>query len=123
MERDEPGTAAQSRAVSWIRAARKDFEKFPERVRLQMLAALEIAAAGRKADIAKPLKGLGSGVLEIALKHRGDAWRSVYALELDEDIWVLHAFKKKSSTGIKTPKREIEKIRLRLRTLREELGR
>lgn len=88
-----------------------------------MLAALEIAAAGRKADIAKPLKGLGSGVLEIALEHRGDAWRSVYALELDEDIWVLHAFKKKSSTGIKTPKREIEKIRLRLRTLREELGR
>ncbi len=86
-----------------------------------MLAALEIAAAGRKADIAKPLKGMGSGVLEIALKHRGDAWRSVYALELDEDIWVVHAFKKKSSTGIKTPKREIEKIRQRLKALKEEL--
>lgn len=84
-----------------------------------MLTALEITAAGRKADIAKPIKGLGAGVMEIALKHRTDAYRTIYALKLDEDIWVIHAFQKKSKTGIKTPKPEIDKIRTRIRILKE----
>src|SRR5579864_9530097 len=53
-------------------------------------------------DIAKPLKGLGSGILELALRHRGDAFRVVYAVQLDGDIWVIHAFQKKSKSGIKT---------------------
>lgn len=120
---DDAQAGATSRAVSWIRAARKDFEKFPEKARWQILTALEIAAAGRKADIAKPLKGLGSGVFEVALKHRGDAWRTVYAVEIDDDIWVIHAFQKKSLSGIGTPKKEIDKIRHRLKALKEELRR
>jgi phage-related protein len=112
----------RNRAVSWIRAARKDFQKFPERARRQILTALEIAAAGRKADIAKPLKGIGSGVFEVALKYRGDAWRTVYVVEIDDDIWVIHAFQKKSTVGIKTPKKEIDKIKSRLKALEEALG-
>lgn len=123
MNVDGAGAGGNSRAVSWIRAARRDFEKFPEKARWQILAALEIAAAGRKADIAKPLQGLGAGVFEVALKYRSDAWRTVYALKLDQDIWVVHAFQKKSTSGIKTPQREIETIRQRLKALREELSR
>ena len=72
-------------------------------------------------EIAKPLTGLGSGVMELALKHRGDAFRVVYALQIDDDIWVVHAFQKKSKTGIKTPKQEIDLIRDRLKRLREML--
>jgi phage-related protein len=72
-------------------------------------------------DIAKPLAGLGSGVMELALKHRGDAFRVVYALQIDADIWVIHAFQKKSKSGIKTPKQEIELVQARLRLLRERL--
>src|ERR1700687_3912464 len=75
------------------------------------LAALTIAAEGGKSDIAKPMKGLGSGVLEIALPHRGNAFRVVYAVQLGADLWVLHAFQKKSTQGIKTPQREIDAIR------------
>ncbi len=86
-----------------------------------MLTALEITAAGRKADIAKPMKGLGAGVMEIALRHQTDAYRTIYAVKLDEDIWVIHAFQKKSKTGIKTPKPEIDKIRARIRVLKEML--
>ena len=83
--------------------------------------ALTIAAEGGKADIAKPLHGIGSGVLEIALPYRGDAFRVVYALQLGQDIWVIHAFQKKSTMGSKTPKREIDLVRERLRRLQEIL--
>ncbi len=71
------------------------------------------------ADSTKPMKGLGSGVYEIALPHRGDAYRAVYAVQIDDDLWVVHAFQKKSTQGIKTPQREIEVIRERIKRLKE----
>lgn len=79
---------------------------------------MTIAAEGSKADIAKPMKGLGSGVIEVALAYRSDAYRTVYAVTLGEDIWVVHAFQKKS---IKTPKKEIDLIRSRISQLKEQL--
>jgi phage-related protein len=87
----------------------------------QVARALTIRAEGRMPDIARPLTGLGSGVMELALKHRGDAFRVVYALQIDADIWVIHAFQKKSKSGIGTPKQEIDLIRTRLRQLRDRL--
>jgi len=110
------------RKISWIKAAQKNFDKFPKGARDDIVDALSTAAEGRKAAIAKPLKGFGSGVLEIALKFRTDAYRTIYALQLDEDIWVIHAFQKKSSSGIKTPKAEIDIVRDRLKRLKEMLG-
>ena len=110
-----------TRSISWIKAARKDFEAFPQGARVDILEALTIAAEGGKADIAKPLKGVGAGVLEVALKYRTDAYRAVYALQLGEDIWVLHAFQKKATRGIKTPQRELALIRERLKRLKKAL--
>ena len=101
-----------------MRAALKDFEKFPEGARAIFLAALTIAAEGAKADLAKPMHGLGSGVFEIAVASRGDAYRVVYAVQLANEIWVVHAFQKKSTQGIKTPKREIDVIKDRLKRQR-----
>ena len=111
----------KTRPVSWIRSALKEFGTFPEGARSIFLAALTIAAEGGKADIAKPMHGLGSGVFEIALPFRGDAFRIVYAVQLAEEIWVVHAFQKKSTQGIKIPKREIDLIRDRLKRLKEML--
>ena len=111
----------KTRAVSWIRAALKDFEAFPEGARSVCLAALTIAAEGSMADIVKPLHGMGSGVFEIALAIRGDAYRVVYAVQLADEIWVVHAFQKKSTQGIKTPKREMDLIKDRLKRLKEML--
>lgn len=73
-------------------------------------------------SLAKPLKGFGTGVLELAMQHRGDAYRVVYALRIDTDIWIVHAFQKKSKSGIKTPKTDIDLIVERLKRLRELLG-
>jgi phage-related protein len=111
------GVRPTTRPVSWVKAARKAFETFPVAAQAEVLAALTIAAAGAKADIAKPLHGLGSGVFEIALRHRGDAWRVVYAVQMGPDLWVVHAFQKKSKSGIATPRHEIDLIRDRLRQL------
>lgn len=107
-----------TRPVSWIGAARKEFGKFPDGAQSICMAALTIAAEGAMADIAKPLKGLGSGIYEIALPYRGNAFRVVYAVQLGDDLWVLHAFQKKSTQGIKTPKREIDLIKDRLKRLK-----
>ena len=54
-------------------------------------------------------------MFEIALPFRGDAFRVVYAVQLAEEIWVVHAFQKKSTKGIRTPKREIDLIKDRLK--------
>ena len=86
-----------------------------------MLRALVIAAEGDKADIAKPFKGVDGGVFEIALKHRGDAYRTIYAVQIDDDLWVIDAFQKKSKIGIKTPQVDIDRIRERLKRLKEAL--
>src|SRR5208282_5923695 len=111
----------KTRPISWIRAALKEFEAFPEGARSICLAALTIAAEGGKADVAKPMHGLGSGVFEIALPFKGDAFRVVYAVQLADEIWVIHAFQKKSTQGAKTPQREIDLIRDRLKRLKEVL--
>src|SRR4051794_33825560 len=103
------------RRISWVKAALKEFDAFPKAVQEQMKFALEIASEGQMADSAKPMKGFGGGVFEIARPHRGDAYRAVYCVTIGEMVWVVHAFQKKSTQGIKTPLREIEVIRERLK--------
>ena len=64
---------------------------------------------------------MGAGGVRDCAAVTGDAFRVVYAVQLAEEIWVLHAFQKKSKRGIKTPMRDIELVRERLRALREML--
>ena len=111
----------RTRPVSWIKAALKEFETFPEGATSTCLAALTIAAEGGKADIVKPMRGMGPGVFEIALPFRGDAFRVVYAVQIADAIWVIHAFQKKATQGIKTPQREVDLVRYRLTRLKEML--
>jgi phage-related protein len=81
----------------------------------------ELAAEGELSGAAKPFKGVDGGVFEIALRHRGDAFRAIYAVKIDVDIWVIHAFQKKSKSGVKTPQVEVDLIRDRLKRLKEAL--
>jgi len=110
--------ARDTRPITWIKAARRAFEAFPSGAREDLLDALTVVAEGGFPTIAKPLTGLGAGVMELALKHRGDAFRIVYALRIGDDIWVVHAFQKKSKSGISMPKQELDLVRDRLARLR-----
>ncbi|HVY35251.1 MAG TPA: type II toxin-antitoxin system RelE/ParE family toxin [Caulobacteraceae bacterium] len=100
------------------------FRRFssPVRARARVAEALTVVADGATPDMAKPLTGLGSGIWELAIKERGDAYRVVYALQIDEDIWVIHAFQKKSKTGIATPKQDIDLVKERIKRLKEALA-
>lgn len=83
-----------TRPVSWLMAARRAFDGFPEGARETIFDALSVAAEGSKAGIAKPMKGLGSGVYEIALPYRGNAFRVVYAVQIGSDLWACTPFKR-----------------------------
>jgi len=109
------------RDILWLPAAAKAFADFPEEVRRRIARALDIAAQGQMADSAKPMKGLEGGVFEVAIAYRNDAFRTVYAVKIGADIWVIHAFQKKSRQGIKTPQHEIDVLRERLRRLKAAL--
>jgi phage-related protein len=102
-----------------LKAARRDFEEFPDKARDRLLDALTVVAEGGMPPLAKPLVGFGPGVFELALAARGDGFRVVFAVQLGPDVWVVHAFQKKSKTGIKTPKQELDLIEVRLRRVRE----
>ena len=110
-----------TRPISWLKAARRDFEEFPADVQSDMLDALTVAAEGGKSDKAKPFKGVEGGVFEIALRYRGDAFRTLYAVKIGADIGVIHAFQKQSKSGIKTPHMEVDLIRERHKRLQEAL--
>jgi phage-related protein len=110
-----------TRSIRWLKAARKDFEAFPSEVQLEMMRALSVASEGEKADIAKHFKGVDGGVFEIAVKYRGNAFRSIYAVQIGDDVWVVDAFQKKSKSGIKTPQMDVNRIKERIKRLKEAL--
>jgi phage-related protein len=82
------------RSISWLKGALREFEAFPADVQIEMFRALTVAAEGGKSDNAKPFKGVGSGVFEIAMRHRGDAFRAIYAVQIGVDLWVFMHFRR-----------------------------
>ena len=101
--------------VEWIGSSRADLKTFPAAVREVVGYALYQAQVGLKHRDVRPLRGLGSNVLEVVSRHDGDAFRAVYTVRFRAAVYVLHAFRKKAKRGIATPKPEIDLIRRRLR--------
>jgi phage-related protein len=106
---------AQKPAV-WIGSSRDDLRAFPDEVRRVIGFAINDAQNGDEHPRAKALKGFGGrSVLEVVDDEGSDTYRAVYTVRFAGVIYVLHAFQKKSKKGIKTPKREIEVIKARLK--------
>ena len=104
------------KTVVWVGPTRKELKTFPRPVQRAVGLALYAAQLGERPPDAKPLKGFGgAGVLELVEDHRGDTYRAVYTVRFATKIYVLHAFQKKSKSGIATPQKEIELIRARLK--------
>ena len=108
--------------LEWVGSSKKDLMGFPEGVIQEIGYALYLAQTGEHYNKAKPFKGCGSGVYEIATEYDKNAYRSVYIVNLGDTIYILHCFQKKSKRGIKTPKEEIEIIKQRLKLLRTEVS-
>jgi len=81
---------------------------------------LGVAQFGGKHPSSKPWKGLGGGVLELVDDHQGDTYRAVYTVRFREVVYVLHAFQKKSPSGIRTARGDVELVERRLKTAQQD---
>ena len=107
--------------LEWIGSSLKDLRGFPESVKKEMGHALYVAQSGGKHKSAKPLKGFGgTKVLEVVHNDGSGTYRTMYTAQFDEVVYVLHAFQKKSKTGIKTPNQEIDLVEQRLKWAQEK---
>lgn len=96
--------------VVWIGDALKRVQSFPREVRQDIGAALFDVQKGTKPPQAKPFKGVASGVLEIVTRFETNTYRTLYAVQIGERVYVLHVFKKKAPKGRKTAKQDVEMI-------------
>ena len=109
VERDEP------KPLRWIGSSRDDLRCFPTEVRREIGFALYAGQMGETDPAAKPMKGFGgASVVEIVAPFFGNTWRTVYTVRFHGVVYVLHAFQKKSKSGVATPKSEIRLIERRL---------
>lgn len=110
-----PVPHALPKPLFWIDSARKDLQAMPEEVQDTFGFALHLAQTGGKHVQAKPLRGLGSaGVLEVVESEAGSTYRAVYTVKIAGAVYVRHCFQKKSTSGIATPKPDMDLVRDRL---------
>lgn len=99
----------------------KETQSFPEPVRREIGHALYAAQQGETDPSAKPQKGFGgAAVMEIVARFDGNTWRAIYTVRFLDVVYVLHAFQKKSKSGIATPAAEIALIRQRLAAAQQD---
>ncbi len=82
--------------------------------------ALGVAQLGGKHPRAKPWKGEGAGVFELVESYDGNAYRAIYAVRFEDAVYVLHAFQKKSPSGIRTSRTDIDLVAARLALARKD---
>jgi phage-related protein len=111
------------RPLLWVASSKRDFREFPARVQDDLGFELYLAQTGQHPPSAKLLKGLGSGTVELVDDFDGDTYRAVYTVytvRFGGAIYVLHAFKKKSKRGVKTPQPEIDLVKRRLKDAEQD---
>jgi len=107
------------RRIVWLGNSLKTIVEFPDGAKKLIGDELQFIQFGGMPKDAKPFKGVGSGVIEIAVKFDKDAFRCIQAVQLGDIIYVLHAFQKKSSSGIKTAKKDVDLIKQRYNEAKE----
>ncbi|MBZ5696773.1 MAG: type II toxin-antitoxin system RelE/ParE family toxin [Acidobacteriia bacterium] len=112
--------ASGEKPLFWVGSSKRDLLTFPEEVKDDLGVALSVAQFGGKHPSAKPWKGEGPGVLEIVEDHRGDTYRAVYTVRFEGAIYVLHVFQKKSPSGRRTPRTDVELIAERFRAAKQD---
>lgn len=112
--------AAGEKLLHWAGSSRKDLLAFPAVVVSRIGSALSVVQFGGCPPSAKPWKGLGPGVLEIVEDDAAGTYRAVYTVRFAKAIYVLHAFQKKSPSGIRTARTDIRLIEERLKAARKD---
>ena len=111
---------AREKTLHWVASAKKDYHAFPDEVQADMGYAVGLAQLGAKHPNAKPWTGEGAGVLEVVEVHRGDTYSAIYTVRFAGVVYVLHAFQKKSKSGIKTPREDVKLVSERLKRAQQD---
>ena len=102
--------------LKWVGSSKRDLDAMPGDVQDVFGHAIDLAQAGGKHQDAKSMSGFGSAsALEVIEDYRGDTFRAVYTVKFAGWVYVLHCFQKKSKTGIRTPKADMDLINARLK--------
>lgn len=107
------------RPLVWMGKSRRSIQAFPEGAQKLLGDELQLIQFGDLPKNAKAFRGVGSGVIELALRYDTGAYRTVVAVQLGRKIYVLHAFQKKSKAGLKTPQQDVDLIRQRYKEAKE----
>lgn len=113
---------APDKPLHWVGSAKKDLIGFPEDVVDEFGYALGVVQQGGTPPSAKRWKGEGAGVFELVEDRRGGTWRVAYTVRFERAVYVLHCFQKKSPSGVRTAAIDVDLIRERLKTAREDYG-
>ena len=111
------------RPITWLGSSLDDLKELPKSVQREIGFSLHQIQEGKTPSHVKPLKGVGSGILEIISDYNKNTYRAVYAVKIGDDICVLHVFQKKSKHGIETPKKEMDLIKQRLAIAKADIKR
>ncbi len=105
--------------VEWMGSSLDDLRDFPEAVQDEVGYALYVVQRGEHPPQGKRLKGELGGLIELVEDFDGNTYRAVYTVKLRGAVYVLHAFQKKATRGIATPRHEIALIKQRYARARE----
>ena len=111
-------THVLTKSVIWIGSSKDDISALPGPVRASLGHRLRQVQDGETPLDMKPLRQFGAGVFELRERFDKNAYRLVYVVNLEKAVYVLHAFMKKSKSGIGLPKPDAELIGTRLRRAR-----
>ena len=117
-----PENASEPRKLVWLVDSLDRLAGSPAAVQKQIGFALYQAQIGQQHESAKILRGFAETVWQVRADDPSGTYRAVYATQLGDGIYVLHAFQKKATSGIATPKRELDLIRHRLQIARKLAG-
>ncbi len=107
------------RPIVWLGNSKKHIQAFPKGAQKLIGDELQLIQFGGMPKNAKPFRGVGSGVFEIAIRYASGAYRTVLAVQVGKKIYVLHAFQKKSKQGIATPNQDVDLIKQRYQEAEE----
>ena len=106
------------RTVLWVGSSKDDISALPGPVKASFGHRLRQVQDGEAPLDMKPLTQFGTGVFELRERYDKNAYRLVYIVNLKKAIYVLHAFMKKSKSGIGLPRQDAELIGTRLKRAR-----
>lgn len=105
--------------IAWEGDSREVLQSFPDGVRQNLGFQLwQLQQCERPADY-RPLPSIGSGVFELRDQDERAWYRVVYLSRINDVIYVLHCFEKKSR---EMPRRDFETAKRRFKAVKSRLA-